>query len=412
MTPSPAEKPHPLPAARFLDRKTPPNIATLVALTGLAALSLNIFLPSLPAMADWFGADYRLLQLSVSVYLGVTALIQIAVGPISDRFGRRQVLLWALAVFLVATAGTLLTANVWVFLLCRMIQASIATGLVLGRAVVRDMVPADQAASMIGYVTMGMAVVPMIGPMIGGALDEIFGWQASFVLLLTLGMAVFWLVWADLGETAVGPKMGFSDQIRQYPELLASPRFWGYCLAAAFASGVFFSFLGGAPFVGSEIYGLSPGWLGFYFGAPSVGYMAGNFMAGRFTTRLGIDRMVLIGTLTTTIGMGLLVVLSLAGLVGANLFFGLVVAVGIGNGVALPGANAGMLSVRPNLAGTASGLGGAIMIGGGAALSVMAGWASSHGDTATPLALMMFASSVASVLAILLVIRRARRLAL
>lgn len=402
----------PHPTIRFLDRRTPPHVATLVTVTGLSALTMNVFLPSLPAMTEWFATDYRLMQLSVSLYLGVSAALQIVIGPVSDRFGRRSVLLWSFALFLVATAGTLLAGDVTTFLAFRMMQAVIAAGMVLSRAVIRDMVPAEQAASMIGYVTMGMAFVPMVGPMIGGALDEAFGWQANFALLFLLGLGILWMIWADLGETAAGHRARFADQARQYPELLASPRFWGYCLAAAFASGAFYAYLGGAPYVGSEVFHLPPGRLGLYLGAPALGYAAGNFLAGRYSAHYGIDRMILAGTLLTTAGMAILALLSLAGLAGANVFFGLIVTVGFGNGMALPGANAGMLSVRPGLAGTASGLGGAIMIGGGAAISAAAGWVLGLGGGAAPLALLMFACSAASVASILLVLRRARRLGL
>lgn len=387
-------------------------MATLVAVTGLSALTMNVFLPSLPAMTDWFQTDYRLMQLSVSLYLGVSAGLQIVIGPISDRFGRRSVLLWSFALFLVATAGTLLATDVATFLIFRMMQAVVAAGMVLSRAVIRDMVPGDAAASMIGYVTMGMAFVPMVGPMIGGALDEAFGWKANFALLFLLGLAVLWMIWADLGETVAGHRARFADQVRQYPELLASPRFWGYCLAAGFATGAFYAYLGGAPYVGSEVFHLPPGRLGLYLGAPALGYAAGNFVAGRYSVRYGLNRMILAGTTVTTIGMGLLSLLTLAGLGGATAFFGLVISVGFGNGMALPGANAGMLSVRPGLAGTASGLGGAIMIGGGAAISASAGWVLGLGGGAAPLAILMFACSAASVASILLVIRRARRLGL
>jgi DHA1 family bicyclomycin/chloramphenicol resistance-like MFS transporter len=399
-------------AIRFLSRATPPHIVTLVMVSGLSALAMNIFLPSLPGMTEWFGTDYRVMQLSVSLYLAFSALLQIVIGPISDRFGRRPVLLWSAVLFLIATIGTILAPSVGVFLVFRMLQAVIAAGMVLSRAVIRDMVPGEQAASMIGYVTMGMSVVPMISPAIGGILDEAFGWQANFALLIVLGLAVLWLIWADLGETATGRMARFSDQIRSYPALLTSPRFWGYCLAAAFSSGAFFAYLGGAPYVGSEIYHMSPGILGIYFAAPSVGYAIGNYVSGRFSVAIGLNRMILVGTLVTAPCMGLLTILELAGLAGPNVFFGLIVAVGLGNGMVLPNANAGMLSVRPELAGTASGLGGAIMIGGGAGLSALAGWALAFGGGALPLAVLMFLSSLFALAAVAMVIRRTRRLRL
>ncbi len=396
--------------ARFLDRTTPPKLLTLVLLAGLAALTMNIFLPSLPGMARYFGVPYGVMQQSVALYLALSAVLQIFIGPISDRFGRRKVLIWSLVVFLLATVGTLLAQSATAFLIFRMAQAVIASGMVLSRAVVRDMVADAEAASMIGYVTMGMSIVPMIGPVIGGFLDDAFGWQANFALLLGLGVGVLWLVWADLGETATLRRVSLADQIRTYPSLFASPRFWGYTMSAALASGCFFAYLGGAPYVGDKVFGLSSTQVGALFALTAIGYAAGNFFAGRFSVRVGMNRMVLIGTVVTTAGLSVLALLTWAGLSGPVVFFGLTVFMGLGNGICLPNANAGMLSVRPDLAGTASGLGGAILIGGGAALAALAGVLLGPGASEMPLVLLMLASSLASVVAILLVIRRARRL--
>ena len=278
----------------------------------------------------------------------------------------------------------------------------------LTRAVVRDMVPQDQAASMIGYVTMGMSVVPMIGPVIGGVLDQAFGWQASFVMLGLGGVALFALVWADQGETALHRASSFREQAKQYPELLKSQRFWGYCLAAAFASGAFFAYLGGAPFVGTNVFKLDAATLGFYFGAPALGYLVGNFLSGRFATRYGINRMVMAGALVTTLGLAILMLLTAVGLGSVNVFFGLIITVGLGNGIMLPSANAGLLSVRPALAGSAAGLGGAITIGGGAALSALAGMVLTPGSGTMPLIVLMLVSSAISILCIGWVMRRAR----
>ncbi|MFC7705274.1 multidrug effflux MFS transporter [Plastorhodobacter daqingensis] len=397
------------PDVRFLDRRTPPHVMTLVLLAGLSALAMNIFLPSLPNMTAFFNTEYRLMQLSVSLYLAMNAVLQIFIGPISDRFGRRPVLLWTMALFLVATLGTLLSTSIEVFLLFRMAQAIVVSTMVLSRAAVRDMVSQDEAASVLGYVTMGMAIVPMMSPMIGGVLDELWGWQASFVLLFVIGAAILALTWADMGETATIRPITLAAQFRQYPELLVSPRFWGYCLAAAFASGSFFAYLGGAPYVGSEVFGMTPAMLGLYFGAPALGYGFGNFLSGRYSVRVGVNNMVLWGTLITFFGLALLIILFIMGFATPELFFGLFISVGLGNGMVLPNATAGMLSVRPHLAGTASGLGGAIMIAGGAILSALAGALLGQGSGPMPLLLLMFGSACASVLSILYVIRRARQ---
>ncbi|MCU0800505.1 MAG: multidrug effflux MFS transporter [Rhodobacteraceae bacterium] len=393
---------------RFLDRTTPPHIATLILVAGLAALSLNIFLPSLTDMAAHFGVEYSLMQLSVAAYLGMTAILQLVIGPISDRFGRRPVLLGATAIFIAATLGALWAPNFTVFMICRLVQATIASGFAIGRAVVRDMVPPEKAASMIGYVTMGMSLVPMVGPAIGGALDSAFGWQGSFWLLAIGGGLVFALLWADLGETATSRSTSFAAQVRAYPTLFRSQRFWAYCLAAATASGAFFAFLGGAPYVGDVFYAMDSATLGAYFAAPAIGYMAGNFASGRFATRIGINRMIMLGALVTTGGLALLALIEVAGFTSPNIFFGFVICVGLGNGIMLPSANAGMLSVRPELAGSAAGLGGAITIGGGAALSMLAGVVLTPTSGPLPLVLIMLASSAASVVCVLWVIRRAK----
>lgn len=396
--------------SRFLDRTSPPHIATLILIAGLSALSMNIFLPSLPNMAAYFGVEYGVMQLSVSLYLGVSAVLQVLIGPLSDRYGRRNVLLIAMGLFVLASIGTLLAPTAEIFLLFRMAQAVVATAMALSRAVVRDMVDETQAASMLGYVTMGMSIVPMLGPVIGGVLDEIWGWQANFALLLLAGVLVMALTWADLGETARTRPTSMMAQMRDYPELFASPRFWGYVLSSSFASGVFFAFLGGAPFVGTEIYRLSPPALGGLFAITALGYAGGNFLSGRFSVRMGVNRMILAGAIITLTGLTLQAALLAAGLATAFVFFSCFIFVGLGNGMVLPNATAGMLSVRPHLAGTASGLGGAIMIGGGAALSALAGMLLVPGSGAWPLVLIMLGSASASLLAIFAVLYRERNI--
>ncbi|GGA01863.1 MAG: Bcr/CflA family drug resistance efflux transporter [Rhodobacteraceae bacterium] len=398
------------PRIRFLDQTTPPHIVTLILLAGISALAMNVFLPSLPKMTAHFETEYRLMQLSVAIYLGVNAVLQILIGPISDKFGRRPVILWGLGLFLVATLGCIFAPNVALFLAFRMCQAVIVSAMVLSRAVVRDIVPQDQAASMIGYVTMGVAVVPMVGPVIGGVLGEAFGWQATFWLLFGLGAAIFWLSWRDLGETSVSRGLSLGQQFSEYPELFRSPRFWGYALSCAFSSGAFFAYLGGAPFVGSEVFGLTPAVLGFFFGAPAVGYMIGNGLSGKFSARVGINRMILWGCIVNTGGLALALVTFAMGFQSEWTFFGYMTFVGLGNGMTIPNATAGALSVRPHLAGTASGLAGAIMIGGGAALSALAGALLHPGTGAWPLLWLMFSTGIASVAAILVVIRRERQL--
>ncbi|MBF9055559.1 Bcr/CflA family efflux MFS transporter [Rhodobacterales bacterium HKCCA1065] len=395
-----------IPPPRFLDRSTAPSIFTLIVLTGLGALSMNVFLPSLPQMAEYFGAEYGVVQLSVALYLGVNAALQLLVGPLSDRYGRRPVMLVGVAIYCLASLGCLWAPDVITFLVFRMIQASVVVGLVLGRAVVRDLYPRDQAASMIGYVTMGMAIVPMVGPVIGGALGQAFGWKANFWLLFGAGLVILLLAWADLGETARKGEGRLRDQFAQYPTLLLSRRFWGYSLSSTLASGAFFAYLGGAPLVGARIFGLEPALLGLFFGAPALGYFFGNFISGRFSVRVGVDRMILWGALITVAGLSTGLGLFFLGYKTALVFFGSMTFVGLGNGMVLPNATSGMMSIRPDLAGTASGLGGSIMLAGGASLSALSGVILSQSDQAYPLIYLMLACAIGAAASAIYTARR------
>jgi len=398
------------PAPRFLDRTSPPHIVTLVLLAGMSALVMNIFVPSLQIMADDFEAEYWLIQLSVGGYLGVNAVLQLFIGPMSDKLGRRPVILGGLAIFVLATIGCALATDVITFLVFRMIQATIVTAMVLSRAIVRDLYPPAEAASMIGYVTMGMALVPMLAPILGGWLTALIDWRANFWAMFVFGVALYWLTWRDLGETAAKSGLTMTQQFREYPELFRSPRFWGYALSAAFASGAFFSYVGGAAFVGTEVFGLSTQVLGTLFGVPAIGYAAGNYLSGRFSARIGINTMIFWGAMIVTAGMGLSLLSFAVGWGSPITFFGFMTFVGLGNGLTIPNATAGALSVRPHLAGTASGLSGAIMLAGGAALSQLAGYLLTPETGAWPLLWMMFSSAFAGVIAVILVIWRERYL--
>ncbi|NBR52205.1 MAG: Bcr/CflA family efflux MFS transporter [Rhodobacteraceae bacterium] len=398
------------PAPRFFDRTTPPHMFTLVMLAGLSALNMSLFLPSLNTIAAEYGVDYSVMQLAVSGYFAATAIMQIIVGPISDRFGRRPVVLGGFAIFTLASAGAALAPTGAAFLGFRLVQATVATGMVLSRAVVRDLVSQDKAASMIGYVTLGMSIMPMIGPFIGGAVDEFLGWRANFWLLTGMGLLMVVLAWADQGETVRDRGLPFREQVRQYPALLGSPRFWGYVLCTAFAAGAYYALLGGASLVASGVFGLTPLQTGLALGSPTVGYALGNYLSGRYSVRFGVNRMTLVGTGVASAGLAVSMAISLAGQESALLFFGFCTFLGLGNGLTMPNATAGMLSVRPHLAGTASGLGGAIMVTGGAALSAVAGASLSPEAGSLPLQAIMFGSSVLSGVAIGFVIWREKRL--
>lgn len=392
--------------ARFLDRHSQPHIVTLILLASIGAVTMNMFLPSLPAMATHFNTSTATMGLAVGVYLGASAVFQILSGPLSDMIGRRPVVLWSLAIFIAASVAVNFVPNLTTFFILRALQAVAGTTMVLSRAIVRDTTSTEKAGSRIAYVTMGMSIVPMISPAIGGYIETHFGWQGNFWMLGLIGAMCFAIAFMDQGETAPSTSKNAWAQFQQYPALLTSQRFWGYCLASSLGSGAFFAYIGGAPFVGSVIYGLSPQQLGLYFGAPALGYFVGNFLSGRYSTRFGIDTMVTCGLLITLFGLSMSFAISAASLGSAKAFFGFMTLVGLGNGMTIPNATAGMLSIKPELAGTASGLGSAIMIGGGAALSAIAGLQLQGATSDLPLIELMLVSVFAGLLCILYVMHR------
>ena len=388
---------------------SPPRILTLVLLTALSVLSLNMFLPSLSHMAEDFQADYALVNLSIAGYLAVTAALQMILGPLSDRYGRRPVLLAALAIFALASLGCALTTDIRIFLGLRFLQGVVISGWAVSQTAIRDMVPAREAASLMGYVAMAMSVAPMLGPMFGGVLDEMFGWRSSFLVFAGMGAALFVLSWVDLGETNKRPSETFAQQFQTYPELFRSRRFWGYATCMAFSTGAFYAFLSGVPLVAQAVLELPPAMLGFYMGTITGGFVLGSFLSGRYAKRHALTTMMITGRLVACAGLMAGLILFAAGIVTPLTLFGATVFVGIGNGLTMPSSNAGALSVRPELAGSASGLSGALIFGTGALLTTITGAILTEENGLYALVGMMLFCSTVGLVAALVVLRIDRR---
>lgn len=389
----------------FFTATTPPRLATLILLSALTVVSLNMFLPSLSNIAAEFRADYGLVNLSIAGYAATTAVLQLVMAPLSDRFGRRPVILAALAIFTCASLGCLLAPDIWSFLLFRMLQGAVITGYAVSMAVIRDTAPAQKAAGLMGYVAMGWAVAPMLAPLLGGTLDTLFGWRASFWAFLAFGSGLLVLCWVDLGETNRTRSRTFTAQLHSYPALLGSRRFWGYSLCMAFSVGAFYIFLGGAPLVATTLFHMSPAMLGIAMGSTTAGFIVGSFLSGRLASRCALTTMMIAGGLTACAGLALGLALLAAGIVQVATVFGACAFMGVGNGLTLPSSNAGALSVRPDLAGSASGLSGALMVAGGAALSALAGAVLTAANAAPVMLVMMLAASLLGLAAALWVRR-------
>ncbi len=353
-----------------------PSLAVLIALTAVGPLALNIFMPSMPRIADELGVPYGTVQYALTLYLVAIAVSQLFVGAISDRFGRRPVMLAGMVLFLVSTVICALARNIEVLILGRMLQAiGGATGLVLGRAVVRDLYGREKSASMIGYVTMVMMIVPFLTPTIGGFLDEYYGWQASFAFAGVFGTAVLIYAWFALHETKFDRPQSLSlfQTFNGIGTIARHPAFWGYALFAGLLSGMFFSFLAGAPYIMIELLNRPPSEYGLMFMFPAFGYMAGNFLTGRLSERLGADRMMVIGAMLMILGSLTMVGFAAAGVFTSWAIFLPMVLVSLANGLSLPNALASALSIRPDLAGAGSGMCGFLQMGIGASVAQVVG---------------------------------------
>ncbi|MFK7791784.1 MAG: multidrug effflux MFS transporter [Devosiaceae bacterium] len=354
-----------------------PGTLLLVMIVSISPLTMNIYLPSLPGMAVDLQASDAQLQLTLSVYLFAVAVTQLIIGPLSDRFGRRPTLIFGLVLFLLATLFCRFATSIEALIFARGLQAiGGCAGMVIGRAIVRDVSTRDQAASLLGYVTMGMAIAQMIGPAIGGLLDGFYGWRASFDLLLIVGGVLLVLVVMTLREThnSRQSKLSVASLIESHKALMREPRFWAFSLTGAMASGVFFAFLGGGPIISQRILGLAPVEYGFYFTMIAAGYAVGNFLSGRYSMRVGPPHMILAGNVLLLLAMVLMAALLAAQWMHPLMLFGPMLISSLANGLTMPNAFAGALSVRPELAGTASGLSGAIQVMCGAIATVIVGW--------------------------------------
>lgn len=352
-----------------------PPLAILVAISTIQPFALNVLAPATPGLARSLGSDYATVQLTLTIYLVTVAATQLVVGPISDRIGRRPCILAGAALFVAGSLLGVFAAGIETLILARAVQAAGGgTCFALARAVVRDTASKDESASLIGYITMAMVVAPMIAPLFGGIVDEAYGWRAIFVATAILGagvgLAAIWL----LSETA--PHSGASSitgTLRGFPTLLADRVFFSYTVALAFSSAAFFGFVAGAPYVVVETMGRSADVYGAWFILNAAGYMMGNFLTGRFSRRIGAERLVLWGTGLSVLATGAAVALAFAFTWTPALLFIPLTLNGVANGLAIPGATAAALSVRPDLAGTAAGLAGATQLGTGALAAFLVG---------------------------------------
>ena len=396
-------------AALHRDGRTPWRLlGLLMTMTAIGSMSLNILVPAVPRLADLFSADVEIIQLTISLYIVGLALAQLMCGPLSDRFGRRPVILAGFALATCASLGAIVATSANMLILMRVLQAiGGATGVAIGRAIIRDLFGRDRSAQMLGLVASAMAVAPMVAPLVGGVLDRWFGWQAIFLFAAGASLLVFGWTATTLPETRPDRTESQGGFITDLRSLACNGRYIGYVLVAALGCGAFFVFVGGGTHVVITMMRRSPTEYGAWFLAVSGGYILGNVITSRLSLRYGVDRMLWLGIVGELVGAA----------IGVALMFdvetlGLVAVVAaptlisIGNGMLLPNAIAGAVSVRPLAAGAASGLLGCTQMLFGAVMAQIAGHLATGATTAWPIIIQMSLTTVGCWLAYMLLLRK------
>jgi len=345
------------PSPKAEARRSRPPLALLVLVTATAPAALHILVPSLPLLATVFDAPAARVQLVLTLFLAGIAIGQLVYGPVSDRFGRRPVLIAGLVLFLL---GTVLCGLAWslpVLIVGRVLEAcGGCAGMVLGRAIVRDLFDRDRAAGAIATITMAMSLVPSLSPALGAYLAEWVGWRADFVLLGAVGTGVLGLTVCKLEETHAAPgSVRVAGMARSFVLLLRSPVFLGFAFATAFTSASWFTFLASAPYLLSQVLHEPPSTYGLMILLPMLGYILGNAGVARLSVALGIGGVFILGLALSLASGVMLAVWCLVDLTPWALFVPMAIS-SIGNGLSQPPGIAAGLSVYPQIAGAASGL--------------------------------------------------------
>ena len=369
----------------------------LTLLLALGAISTDLYLPSLPGIARAFGTDEAQTQLTLGFFLVGLALGQLAYGPLSDRYGRRPVLFAGLSIYIAASLACMLAPTIEFLIAFRFLQAiGACAGIVLSRAVVRDVHGREGAARVLSYLSAALAIAPLVGPILGGYLEVWFGWRANFGVLVIYGVATIVGVGLFLPETNRNPNLGAIAPLRllqTYAMLAGERRYLGYALTATFAYSGIFCFISGSSFVLIDMLGLTPDAYGYCFAAIVFGYILGAIAAGRLSRRLGHRRLIGIGGALQIAGGLLLLGLALAGhaevlaiVLPAALFMA-------GTGIALPNSLAGAIGPYPQAAGSAAALAGATQMTVGALIGAAIGHAAD--GTQMPMVLALTFCSLA-----------------
>jgi len=381
------------------DRLRGPVAVVLTAVVAIGALSIDMTLPSLPATAQALEARPETLQLTVTLFLAGFALAQLIHGPLSDRLGRRRVLLAGLAVYVAGGLACWAAPSARLLVLARILQAvGAGSGPVIGRAVIRDLYEPARAARVLGYMGTAMALTPILAPIVGGVLHVAFGWRAVYLALAACGAVFLGVATLLVPETNTRRD---PDALRpghlatNAADLLGDRTFVGYVLVVALMFGGQFAFISGSAFVLIEVLALSPDLYGLCFGLVAFGIMTGSFLAARLTARAGIDRLIAAGTALGAAAGCLMAALAAGGVWTVPAVIAPMYVFAVGLGIVLPTAIAGAIGPFARTAGLASAVLGFLQLTAAAAYGIVVG--RFYDRTPVPMAVAIAVAGLAAV---------------
>ena len=350
------------------------QILMLAALASMGQFANNIYLPSLPSIGTGLNATPSLVQLTMTAFLVALALMQLVYGPLSDRYGRRPVVIIGCVIYLGGCAVCALAPDITTLIIGRALQAGGASaGIVLSRAIARDQFEGAELNRAIGLMTMCFGLTPAVAPMLGGLLQTSFDWHANFLASAAAGLAVLLIFSRKQPESLQNPleRLDVRGLVAAYGEVLRNRLFLGYAMAGAGTMSAMFAFFTGSPFVIIEVLGVSPVGYGFYPPIGVAGFLIGSLLSRRLTANAPPEKLARLGLAIQWVGVSAMVGLPLMGLLHPLQIAGSIAFFTCGMGMLLPAVTALAIAPFSRVAGTASAAFGFLQMGGAAIATVM-----------------------------------------